>query len=73
MMLLYFRFNSYILLGIMGLCRANDELCKMYASPEKHRKNTGQLQLQQTVFMVSFLHVVMLFCGHKAVNGAYIC
>lgn len=57
----------------MGLCRENDELCKMNASPEKHRKNTGQLQPLQTVFMVSFLHVLMLFCGHKTVNGACIC
>ena len=57
----------------MGLCRENDELCKMIASPEKRRKNTGQLQPLQTVFMVSFLHVPMLFYGHKTVNGAYIC
>lgn len=45
----------------MGLCRENDELCKMNASPEKRRKNTGQLQPLQTVFMVSILHVLMLF------------
>lgn len=57
----------------MGLCRENDELCKMIASLEKRRKNTGQLQPLQTVFMVSFLHVPMLFYGHKTVNGAYIC